>query len=389
MSKVLGIDASSGGAAGDMIVSALYGLQNGKEEILNNVERILSEVVEEPVSVEIVTTKRHDFVGYALENLTPQKKLGNDQLTTYFEHLMSFLQAKGKSILKDSWNLLLQSEKEIHETPTHNLHELGTFDTVFDLFSAAFLIDSLGIEKVQISPINTGSGIVKTAHGVIPVPAPATQKILESSGLETIADGAGEMLTPTGAAIIGAIALNFETANRVIWRKSAFGFGQKEFEGRINGVRLKVGESKQTVEKIIILETNVDDLSGELLGDAVTRLLDKGALDVTYIPIFTKKNRPGWQIQIISPTSMADDLATYLMRLTGTLGVRYREVPRHVGERRIETREIRIDDQTFTVRFKVGPFSEKIEFEDLNNLADQLGRTPLEILRSYRLPEEL
>ncbi len=388
MNRVLGIDAASSGAAGDMLVVALAALFSERKELEAEIKNILTQAIGQEVNFEIKQIKKKGISGYQLKSLKPKLKIGGTKITEIFKQLESELGDLGNSILQKAWTAILEAEKEIHQSNDVSLHELGAFDTVFDIFTAAYLIDRLDVHFLTMAPVNTGMGTVKTSHGILPVPAPATQRILEKFQLPTVADGSGELLTPTGAAILGALFSSLNRTKQVVWKKSTFGFGNKELEDRANVVRVRIGEVQETESEITVLETNIDDVSGEMLGDAIIHLMEKGALDVSYHPIFTKKNRPGWQIQVITKRKQADELSQLLMRLTGTLGVRIRNVHRHIGQRKIKKVKIKIDNRFFEVRMKVGPFTQKIEFEDLRRLANELGKTPLEIHNTLKVVQK-
>ncbi len=388
MERVLGIDATTSGAAGDMLIAALIALQPKREHVERDIKSILSNVMGKDVHFEFQEVRKNGFAGNQLKRLVPTEQLPVEAISEIFTKLEKHMGDLGKSIMEDAWKSIQEAEKKVHRVDQIHLHELGAFDTVFDIFTASYLVDKLNPKFLVLSPVNTGSGAVKTKHGILPVPSPATQVILQSKRIQTLSKGKGELLTPTGAAIIGAIATSLEPAEKVVWIDSALGFGEKNIEGRLNAVRVRLGEVKETTSEIVVLETNVDDISGEILGDAVSELLDRGALDVSYIPIFTKKNRPGWQIQVITSKDLSEELAKGLMRLTGTLGVRIREINRHIGKREIKTTKIKVENKVFEVRIKKGPYSKKIEFEDLKRVARELQKTPLEILNLMKTIDE-
>ncbi len=384
MSTVLGIDPSVSGAAGDMLVSALLPLAKKIDpEIENKIRKILSTEITKDFDFEISNVMMNGFKGSRLVKLEPKMKLTINQLEMYFAKLAEWL--KNEKILKEAWKLIKETEQEVHGKKDIHLHELGSFDTIFDIFVTCFLIETINPEFIQISPVNVGTGTVKTSHGVLPVPPPVTEGILEKTKLPTIAQGRGELLTPTGAALIGAIQNAFPKTETIVWESSNFGFGTKSLDGRINAVRIRIGKADSPNAKIALLVTNVDDISGEILGNAIEELLNSGAIDVSYIPITTKKNRPGWQIQVIAPLSKTNDLAENLMKLTGSLGVRIQEIARHLGKREIKKIKVEIDGKTFSVRLKKGPYSSKIEFEDLLSLAKRLGKSPLMIQRTLKI----
>src|SRR3984893_14407530 len=244
---------------------------------------------------------------------------------------------------------LAEAESAVHGTTLEEVHfhEVGAVDAVIDIAGAAIAIEALGITRLYASPLPLTTGHVKTAHGLLPIPAPATLEILRRVAAPWKACPVdGELVTPTGAAILGTLA-RFETPQIAIERVG-YGFGQKSLPWP-NCLRLCLGhplrlfqadhrESVETsdtadIDWVTVIETNIDNMTGELLGGLMDRLLTAGALDVSYSPIQMKKNRPAVMVTVICPVEEGATLAQVLLRETSTLGVRMQQVQRLKAQR--------------------------------------------------------
>jgi hypothetical protein len=232
-----------------------------------------------------------------------------------------------------------EAEAKSHEIAIEKVHfhEVGAIDSICDIVGACVALDLLGIEEVRGSRINVGSGTVNTEHGVLPVPAPATAELLKnapiySAGPET------ELTTPTGAALLTTLSSGFGALPPVRMLAQGFGAGDKEFPGQANVLRVLIGERSGATEAstVSVIEANIDDSTPQFLGYAMERLLAAGALDVTFTPIFMKKNRPGTQIAVIAALDNVEALSEIVLAETSTLGVRITEAQRRVVERQIE-----------------------------------------------------
>lgn len=257
--------------------------------------------------------------------------------------------AKDKAIL--IFQRLGEAEAKSHNVPIEKVHfhEVGAADSISDIVGACIALDSLGVSRVYSSKINVGSGTVVTEHGVLPVPAPATTELLK--GAPVYAAGPEvELTTPTGAAILAALSDGFGPMPPVQIESQGFGAGDKEFLTQANVLRVVIGETSGAAEStsISMIEANIDDSTAEVLGFAMERLLDMGALDVTFEPIFMKKNRPATKISVMAAPDKVDALVAVLFRETSTLGVRM-----YQAERRVQARAIREIQTSFgTVRVK-------------------------------------
>ena len=269
------------------------------------------------------------------------------------------------------------AEAKIHNVPIESIHfhEVGAVDAIVDIVCAAVGAEALGVEEIICSPLNVGGGSVKCAHGIFPVPAPATVALLKdapaySSGVQA------ELVTPTGAAIAATLANRFGAFPEMKIEKSAYGAGARDFPGHPNVLRIVIGEAlsprtaKTTSETIAVLEANLDDLNPQVFGYVMDRLLDEGALDVFGMPVQMKKNRPGTLLTVLCKPQDAEKLMQVLFAETTTLGVRRREESRQTLARRWES----VRTQWGEVRIKIASMNGTVtnyapEYEDCRRIA--------------------
>lgn len=271
---------------------------------------------------------------------------------------------------------LAEAEAAIHGEPleTVHFHEVGAVDAIVDIVGAAYGLHHLGIERVYCSPLNVGHGFVQTAHGVLPIPAPATVRLLEGvqvydSGIEA------ELVTPTGAAIVSTVARRFGTLPPMRISTSGYGAGGKDLQ-QPNVLRLVLGDAvSNNVEDapIVVLETNIDDMNPELYEHVADRLFERGALDVFLIPIHMKKNRPAVMLSIIAPAERADELAGIILDETTSLGVRFTEMRRRCLPREIHSVETPYGTIHVKVARRAGFDTPAPEYDDCRRAAREHG----------------
>ena len=266
-----------------------------------------------------------------------------------------------------------EAEAEVHQVPIEKVHfhEVGAADSIADIVGACVGLDSLNVATLICSPLNVGSGTVKTEHGLLPVPAPATARLL--AGVPVFSHGpAMELTTPTGAALAVTLAASFGALPPMTIRGSGYGAGGHDFKDQANVLRATLGEATSPAESVPVtmIEANIDDLNPQVLAWAAERLMDSGALDVTLHPIFMKKGRPGNLLQVIARPEDRDSLAQIIFAETTTLGVRM-----YAADRRVQVRSfVDVDTAYGPVRIKVtqeGYYAP--EFEDCRRLAAQSG----------------
>jgi pyridinium-3,5-bisthiocarboxylic acid mononucleotide nickel chelatase len=279
-----------------------------------------------------------------------------------------------KSRAKQVFQRLGEAEAAVHRVPIEKVHfhEVGAVDSIADIVGACAGFELLGVDEIVCSPVNVGSGTVNTEHGVLPVPAPATARLLE--GVPVYSRGpALELTTPTGAAVVTALATRFGAMPSLRIRATGYGAGDRDFAEHANVLRVMLGEPTGALEAttVAVLEANIDDMSPEVLAYATEQLLGKGALDATLTPMVMKKGRPGLLLRVVARPEDREQLAEVIFAETSTLGLRT-----YAAERRVQPRDwAEVDTSAGTVRVKTSPEGGCApEFEDCRKLAIQTGR---------------
>jgi uncharacterized protein (TIGR00299 family) protein len=244
----------------------------------------------------------------------------------------SILSGRQKDLAKRIFLRLGEAEAKVHGTDLAKIHfhEVGAVDSIIDIVGSAVGLDLLGVDRFEASPLPTGRGWVKAAHGRMPLPAPATAELLRGVPLaESLVEG--ELTTPTGAAIVTTVAERFTALPPLTIESIGLGAGTRELTGQANILRLFVGtvDLPAAGDRIWVLETNLDDLPGEVVGYATTKLMEAGALDAFVTPIQMKKNRPGVMVSVLCDETRIPVLEDLLFRETTTLGIRRYPVSRH------------------------------------------------------------
>ena len=239
------------------------------------------------------------------------------------------LTPRARELALKIFGIVAEAESRAHGKPVEEVHfhEVGAIDSIVDIAAAAVCLDDLGIDDVVVTGLSEGSGFVECQHGLLPVPVPAVANIAAASGLPLrILPVQGEMVTPTGAAIAAAIRTRSALPDSFTIRKIGLGAGKRDF-GMPNVLRAMLIEETAAGDappaEITILETNLDDSTGETLGLAMESLLDAGALDVHYIPVFMKKNRPAWLLRVICREADAPALERVIFTDTSSIGIRH------------------------------------------------------------------
>ena len=285
-----------------------------------------------------------------------------------------------KADAKAVYALIAEAESKVHGRPVTEIHfhEVGTMDAVADVVGVCLLMEQLAPEQVIASPVHTGSGHVHCAHGILPVPAPATALLLE--GIPSYGGQVkGELCTPTGAALLRYFASRFGDRPVMATAAVGYGMGKKDFE-QANCLRAFLGESEGQREQITKLECNLDDMTGEEIGFALEQLFKAGARDAWTQAVGMKKSRPGVLLSVVCLPEDADGLAAVMMKYTSTLGIRRQDLSRYTLLRGIET----VGTPYGEVRVKrasgMGVERAKPEYDDLAALAEMHG-VPLETIR--------
>jgi uncharacterized protein (TIGR00299 family) protein len=287
----------------------------------------------------------------------------------------SALSQAGKERATELFARLGEAEAAIHGTSLAqvHLHEVGALDSIIDIVGTVFAMETLGVERIVASPLNVGSGTVRTAHGVYPVPAPATARLLKNAPIYAGAQKV-EMVTPTGALLVTGYAQAFGPVPPMRVAQIGYGAGNRDFADMPNVLRVLIGEADAAAAShtVVVIEAEIDDMNPQIFGVLMDRLLAQGALDVFYTPIQMKKNRPGTLLSVIAVPDSREALTGTIFRETTTIGVRYREMTRECLDRRTVTVMTSVGE----IRIKVAARNGHVlnaapEFEDCVRLADE------------------
>ena len=370
------------GISGDMLLGAL--LDAGLP--LDVLEGQLARLPLEGYRLQVRTVSSHGISGTKLDVLVddgtaqPERKLADILRLIDASGLSPAVRRRAAAIFRR----LAAAEARVHGTSVEEVHfhEVGAVDSIVDTVGAVIGLEALGVERVYASSLPLAGGTVRTRHGVLPLPAPATLELLAAVGAPTRAAPAeGELVTPTGAAILAELATFEQPSLRV--RRVGYGFGTREFPWP-NALRLWLGEPVAgglIQDEVVLIETNLDDASPELLGYAMERLFEAGALDVYFTPIQMKKNRPGTLLGIIAPPARVHALAELVLAETTSLGVRLHPAARLIAERR----EATVETGLGMVRVKLKRLGDRTvaapEYEDCARLARERGVPLAEVYR--------
>lgn len=390
--RVVTIDAIPAGVSGDKYLGALIDL-GGKTSSLERVGRVVTSNLAgtRRVEVEVRKVERGD-IGARLVRVTSEEEvekrrggLVRKAASKCIEKLG--LLEWGSRLVLSTIDTLLKSESKVHEHPSQDveLHELGSADTLVDILGVALLAQELDLAPARwwSTPVAVGGGAARFSGSTFPNPAPATAEILRSHRFPfergTVDQ---ELSTPTGVALTVNLVGKYWNTGPLRPEAIGYGAGSKQFKDIANLLRLTVGRDENpshSHDEVVILETNLDDVSGEVIGRAVERLMASGARDVTITPVFMKKNRPGQIVSVIAQKNEAEKLAHVLIEETGTLGVREIPVARHISNRTATMIELQIDGKVYSAGAKLSKdeagrtIRAKVEYEDLRKISDQTG----------------
>ena len=375
------------GAAGDMLTAALYELLPNREKFLHTLNHMGLPGVEfhaVPAQSCGLSGTHMDVVvhGEREESLDHHHNNDNDNdhdhhhhhpHTTLHdvEHLIGHLNLPAPVLeqARAVYHRLAQAESQAHgvEVDLVHFHEVGALDAVADVAAACYALYLLHPDEVVVSPVHVGSGMVHCAHGLVPVPAPATTHLLE--GVPCYGgEIQGELCTPTGAALLTTFATRFGPMPPMVLEHTGYGMGKKEFPAA-NCVRAMLGRTQETGSEILELVCNLDDMTPEALSFACQRLLEEGALDVYTLPGCMKKGRPGWQLVALCDSAHKDPLIHQVFALTSTTGLRVRTCEKHVLDYTITTRETPYGPVRVKRAQGYGVRRSKPEYEDMARIA--------------------
>ncbi len=363
------------GAAGDMILAALIDAGLSVDELRESLATL-------PVTGYKIHARKIDKQNFAATQFDVQL---NDDRTQSHRNLQDITRIIQGGALTQTvqrralavFHRLAAAEAQAHGSNLDQVHfhEVGAVDAIVDIVGACWALERLRIDRVVCSPIPVGSGTVTCAHGVLPVPAPATALLLRGVPLAAT-DEIGELTTPTGAAILTEIASAFGPLPAITIERIGVGAGQREGKNRPNVLRVILGHSTpgRHLEPITVLEACIDDATPEVLGYTMERLLNAGALDAYCVPIHMKKARPGMLLTVLATAEQVTQLESIVFRETTTFGIRHSDILRSVLPRRIENVPTRFGD----IGVKIGtiddqPVSVAAEYEDCRAAADRHG----------------
>ncbi len=386
------------GAAGDMLMAALYELLPDKIAFLEKMNRLLpnlSVIPEKSVKCGIQGT--HMAVKYHGEEEDPHffehhhdhghdhEHSGMEEIGHRIAHMD--LPEEVKDHVRAVYASIADAESRVHGVKVSDIHfhEVGTVDALADVAGVCLALHMLKPEQILASPVHVGSGMVRCAHGLVPVPAPATALLLE--GIPAYGgEIKGELCTPTGAALLRHFVEKFVPMPVLTLEKAGYGMGSKDFEAA-NCLRALWGETPEKADEVLELRCNLDDMSPEALGFAQEQLWQAGALDVYTAALGMKKNRPGTLLVTLCRLADREEMLRLLFRHTTTLGVREVRCERSTLTRRMET----ADTEYGPVRVKVsqgwGVTRRKAEYEDLARIAREKGVSIEDVRAKVKLPE--
>ncbi len=412
--KVLYLDCSMG-AAGDMLTSALLELFPNPDEMLKQLNSLSIPKVKytmQPaekcgitgthvkVLVDGVEEETHDHHEHGHEH-DHEHEHEHDHHDHEHDHAhhhdhghhhehhsladiqaivesLSLEEAVKKDIL-DVYTSIAEAEGHVHGKSVSDIHfhEVGTMDAVADVTAVSVLLHALAPDRIIVSPVHVGSGQVHCAHGILPVPAPATAFILRDI---PIYGGAiqGELCTPTGAALLKHFANDFGSMPLLSPIAIGYGMGRKDFPAA-NCVRAILGESREMENTILKLSCNVDDMTAEEIGFATEQLFKEGALEVFTVPVGMKKNRPGTLIEVLCNNADKEKMLRVIFRHTTTLGIREQIIRRYILDRKTETIETPFGPVRRKVSTGYGVSRAKYEYDDLAVISEKTGKSLAEL----------
>jgi len=298
----------------------------------------------------------------------------------------SKLSADVRDLSRTMFERLAKAEARVHGTSLKRVHfhEVGAVDSIIDIVGAAIGFDYFGFESIHSSPLPITRGRVRTAHGWLPVPAPATLEILKGVPVEP-APVKEEIVTPTGAAILTSVSENFGDCPIQVVKKVGYGFGDKVIPGIANALRLMIGDGFPAV----VIQTSIDDMNPQIYDHLMDQVFRAGAVDIDLAPGQMKKNRPAVKLSVLAPWKKKDAVIDLILRETTTFGVRYWPVDRRVLTRSLVKRKVKHGQVTFKIGYdRDGQAIKAVpEYEDVKRLAKKSGKSLLSVYRELQALE--
>ena len=399
--RIVVIDCQAAGISGDMVLGALIDLGadlNKMEEAMNCVRDSLRGCRSLKLTVGEVTRRGFRAKKADVRAIDEAPTRTGRELKDALHNSMTSLKLSTETIqlATSTMDTLIKAEADLHRESFDevHLHEAGSADTIADIVGTVVALEDLNLSRdtaVYSTPVAVGGGLLTFSHGTVSTPAPATLEILRSKAFPMIGGPVeSELATPTGVSLLVNMAHNVSSLYPPMKPvKIGYGAGAADYAETPNVLRMVIGEPFEYAlanDEVHVLETNLDDVSGEVIGYAVERLLEEGAKDVSVIPMFTKKNRPGHIVKIISDKKDVKHLARILVDETGTLGVREYSCGRHILLREVSSVSVRINEKSEPVRVKIARDLDgkvvqvKPEYDDIEKLAKNTGTSFRDIM---------
>jgi pyridinium-3,5-bisthiocarboxylic acid mononucleotide nickel chelatase len=391
--KILYFDCFSG-ISGDMTVGALLDLGVPHEHLITNLEKL---GISNEYEIRIKKSLKNGIEGtdFYVNLKEHHHHHDHDHEHGHHHHGRNLFDIEGlidksdldenvKVMSKNIFKIVAEAESKVHGKDIYEVHfhEVGAVDSIVDIVGTAICIDYIKPDRIISSAINTGSGFVKCQHGLIPVPAPATVNILKDVPIYCD-EREFELTTPTGAAVIKALASDFKKLSEMRIKKVGYGCGKRDTD-KPNVLRVIIAEDAS--QDTCILEATIDDMNPQIYGYLMDKLFESGAKDVYLTPVYMKKNRPGIVVTVTTPTKIEDRIKEIIFNETTTIGIRKFHIERTELEREFKTHCTEFGD----INFKVSSYNNKIvnvtpEFEDIKRAADKLNIPIKNIYNQVRL----
>lgn len=342
--KTLYFDCSSG-ISGNMTIGALLEIIGDEKFLLNEISKLKID----GYKIEISKKLKNGITGTYVDVILEDEHHHGHEHKHHHEHRNlndinkiideSLLDNKTKDLAKRIFLRVAKAESKVHNKSLDEVHfhEVGAIDSIIDIVGTAILVNKINPDKIISSIVNDGYGFIECAHGTMSVPVPATSEIFASSEVKfRQIDIDTELVTPTGAAIIAELSENFTVLPAMKVEKIGWGAGYKDLKIP-NVLKVYLGIEEEKSNKVIVMETNIDDSSSEILGYTMEKLFENGALDVFFTPIYMKKNRPAYRLNVVSKEKDLQKMQKIIFKETTTIGIRYRveertELPREIIE---------------------------------------------------------
>lgn len=393
--RILIIDPQPAGVSGDMMVAALLDLGAAPGKVIEAMETPRHFLTGcDDLKIAVTETSRRGIRAKRVEVNLQEQKTGRPagELQEALSNCLRRLEVseRAKRFAEEAIGTIISAETSIHggSGKEVHLHETASADTLADVIGSAVALDDLGLlarTVVYSTPVAVGGGLFAFSHGTVSSPAPATLEILRSAELHMVGGPVeAELATPTGASLLTALAPEPVRFYPPIKPTSVgYGAGSRDFAEMPNVLRMVLGEPVSygfSNDEVYVIETNVDDASGEVMGHAMDRLLREGARDVSAIPMFAKKGRPAYCIRVIADAADVEIMSSLLIEETGTLGVRLHRCERRTLAREFISVDIAFEDTTELIKVKVARRTEgsivrvKPEYDDVKRFADSTGK---------------